>query len=106
MGARPKISVISGHAMDRNEATTVMTRFCRRAFLLFAVGVSATGCVTTPEQTAQRNNDQCVARGYQPNTDAFADCMVRVESERDQRIESRRREALEKPAIPPLNRGY
>ena len=80
--------------------------FLCRSLALLAPTLLVTGCVTSPEQIAKRNADQCTARGYQPNTDAYADCLVRVDTERDQRSESRRREALEKPAIPPLNRGY
>ena len=83
-----------------------MNRFCRRSIALFLPALLVTGCITTAEQIAKRNADQCTARGYQPNTDAYADCLVRVETERDQRSEARRREALEKPAIPPSNRGY
>ena len=83
-----------------------MNRFCRRSIALLVPTLLMTGCVTSPEQIAKRNNDQCTARGYQPGTDAYADCLVRVESDRDQRSEARRREALEKPAIPPSNRGY
>jgi hypothetical protein len=42
-----------------------------------------------------------VARGYKPSTDAFADCVVRIEGERDARIERNRREMMERPAETP-----
>jgi hypothetical protein len=32
--------------------------------------------------------------------------MISLEAERSARMEQRRREALEKPAIPQINRGY
>jgi hypothetical protein len=65
-----------------------------------------TGCITSAEQVAQRNNERCLERGYQPMTDAFSDCLVRLESERDRRIEARRREMMEAPPSPPISRGY
>ena len=45
-------------------------------------------------------------RGYQPNTDAFKDCVVRLDTERTVRMDQRHREAVEKSAIPSSNRGY
>jgi hypothetical protein len=58
-----------------------------------------TGC-SSREQLAQRNQERCEARGYQPKTDAYDDCVVRLESERDVRTESRRLEMLEKSSNP------
>lgn len=83
-----------------------MTYSFGRTVLLLALSALLAGCITTAEQVAQRNEERCEARGYKPGTDAFSDCVVRIESERDQRRESRRREALETPNIPPSNRGY
>ena len=80
--------------------------FCRSIPLL-TLGLLLTGCITTAEQAAQRNEERCVQRGYQPKTDAFSDCIVRLETESDQRRESRRRQLLEKPDNPTTaNRGY
>ena len=81
--------------------------FCR-SILLLTLGVLLTGCITTAEQQAQRNEERCVQRGYQPKTDAFSDCIVRLETESDQHRESRRRQLLEKPDNPTAtaNRGY
>ena len=81
--------------------------FCR-SILGLALGLLVTGCITTsPEQQAQRNEERCVARGYQPKTDAFNDCVVRIESERGQRMESNRRQLMEKPDNPTTgNRGF
>jgi hypothetical protein len=79
----------------------------RRAILLLLLSAPVAGCITTAEQQAKRNEDRCVARGYQPKTDAFNDCVVRIETERTQRMESNRRELLEKPDNPTrTNRGY
>jgi hypothetical protein len=84
-----------------------MTCFFYRSILALALGTLVTGCITTAEQQAQRNEERCVARGYQPKTDAFNDCVVGIESERSQRMESNRRQLLEKPDNPTTgNRGY
>ena len=78
-----------------------------RTTLLLALLVPLAGCVTSsPEQIAQRNNDRCIARGYKPGTDEFADCVVRVDSERDQRMERNRRDLMERPSDPGLPKGY
>ena len=45
-------------------------------------------------------------RGYQPKSDAFNDCVVRIETDRTVRMDQRHREAIEKSAIPSSNRGY
>jgi hypothetical protein len=78
-----------------------MTRF----ILLTLLGALLAGC-TSAAQITQRNEERCQARGYQPNTDAFADCVTRLETERSVRGEQRRREMLEQSAAPPSNRGY
>jgi hypothetical protein len=85
-----------------------MTSSRIRTVVVLALSVPLASCATasTPQQIAQRNNDRCIARGYQPGTDAFADCVVRVDNERDQRMEKNRREMLEKPDGPGLPRGY
>ena len=84
-----------------------MTNPCR-SVLLLAISVLAASCssLMSPEQLAQRNEERCTARGYQPKTDAFADCIVRLETERDTRMQSVHREAAERNGIPSSNRGY
>jgi hypothetical protein len=67
-----------------------MTRSFCRLILTLALAMLVTGCITTAEQQAQRNEERCAARGHQPKTDAFNDCVVRIESERSQRMESNR----------------
>ena len=78
-----------------------------RSFVALALGMLVAGCLMTAEQQAQRNEERCVARGYQPKTDAFNDCVVRIETDRSQRMESNRRQLLEKPDNPTTaNRGF
>ena len=78
-----------------------------RSILLLALSALVTGCITTsPEQQAKRNEERCVERGYQPKSDAFNDCIVRLDTERTVRMDQRHREAVEKSAIPSSNRGY
>jgi hypothetical protein len=84
-----------------------MTASLWRAALTPLIGLLATGCLTTsPEQQAKRNEERCVERGYQPKTDQFSDCVVRLETERTTRMDARHREQVEKSAAPNLNRGY
>jgi hypothetical protein len=84
-----------------------MTCFFYRSILALALGALVTGCITTAEQQAQRNEERCAARGYQPKTDPFNDCVVRMESERSGRMESNRRYQLEKSDNPTTaNRGF
>ena len=83
-----------------------MTRSFGRPLLVLALCALTAGCITSAEQQAQRNEERCTARGYQPNTDAFKDCMVRIDTERELRMQTRRQEMLEKSAIPSSNRGY
>jgi hypothetical protein len=83
-----------------------MTASLCRALLLPLIGVLASGCITTAEQQAKRTEERCVERGYQPKTDAFSDCVVRLDGERSARMDARHREQVEKSAAPSLNRGY
>jgi hypothetical protein len=78
-----------------------MTRFI--VVSIFAALLA--GC-TSAKDVAQRNEERCLARGLQPKTDAFHECLNRLEDDRDRRMETRRRELLEQSAAPPSNRGY
>jgi hypothetical protein len=84
-----------------------MTAPLWRTALIPLIGLLATGCLTmSPEQQAKRNEERCVERGYKPNTDEFADCVVRIETERSNRMDARHREEVSRSAMPSLNRGY
>jgi hypothetical protein len=81
---------------------TTMTR----SFLLLSVLAALLAGCASAKDIAARNEERCQARGLEPKSDKYEDCLRQLENERDARSESRRREALEKPAIPPSNRGY
>ena len=84
----------------------MMTRSFARPILALTLCALVAGCITTAEQQAKRNEERCVERGYQPKSDAFNDCIVRLDTERTVRMDQRHREAIEKSAIPSSNRGY
>ena len=73
-----------------------MGHICRLILLLVLTSFAA-GCISTSEQLAQRNNERCANRGLQPGTDRFSECLVQLEGERVQRMESHRRGMMERP---------
>jgi hypothetical protein len=77
-----------------------MSSIPARIIALTAVCLLTAGCLSSREQVTQRDQDRCVARGYQPGTDAHADCVTRLESDRDTRMETRRREMMERSNVP------
>jgi len=77
-----------------------------RPILMLALCALTSGCITSAEQQAQRNEERCVARGYKPETKEFNDCVAQVETERSLRMQTRHQEMLERSAIPSSNRGY
>lgn len=77
----------------------------RSLLLLSLLAVTLAACASTKDVEA-RNEQRCQARGFEPNSKLYEDCMRQLDAERSARMEQRRREALEQPAIPPLNRGY
>jgi hypothetical protein len=77
-----------------------------RSILLLCLCVLVSGCITSAEQVAARNNERCTNRGLQPDTKNFNDCLTQLDNERDARMQARRQEMLEKSAIPSSNRGY
>ena len=59
-------------------------------------------CCSSMARLAQNDSDRCAARGLQPGTDAFSDCVARLETERKVRAESRYRDmVVERTAVPP-----
>ena len=77
----------------------------RNLLVLSMLAALLAGCASAKD-VAARNEARCQARGLEPKTDNYENCIRQLETERDARMESRRREELEKPAIPPSNRGY
>lgn len=77
-----------------------------RTVLLLTVLAASLAACTSAKDIEARNEERCQARGFEPNSKLYNDCLSQLEAERSARMEQRRREALEKPAIPPLNRGY
>jgi hypothetical protein len=78
-----------------------MTFGFHRSIAVLILGLLLAGCITTAEQQAQRNQERCTARGYQPKTDAFNDCIVRLENESEARRDARHRETVERTTVPP-----
>jgi hypothetical protein len=70
-----------------------------RSILPLALCLLVASCASTT-QLAQRDSDRCAARGYQPNTDDFKDCIVRLETERTVRTDARHREMMERSSAP------
>jgi hypothetical protein len=102
-GRRRQLLLTHPADIDSSQSgNAVMTGLLRRSIPLLVLGALLSGCATA-EQVAQHNEERCAARGYQPKTDGFADCLVRLDTERDTRMESRRRESLEKAYVPPTN---
>ncbi len=77
-----------------------MTHPLWRAIVLLALGALVAACATTPEQQAQRDDQQCTARGYQPNSKTHDECVISLQSRRDARTQQRHRELIDKPATP------
>jgi len=70
-----------------------------RPILLLTLCLLVTGCASSA-QLAQRNEERCTARGLQPKTDAFADCILRLETESEVRKDARHREMMERSSNP------
>lgn len=81
--------------------TIRMTRHLGRLILLAFTTTLLAACATTPEQQASRDGDRCAQRGHQRGSKSHDDCITRLESERDRRIQERHRELVERPALPP-----
>jgi hypothetical protein len=70
-----------------------------RSILLLTLCLALAGCMTAA-QRAQNDEQRCAARGLPPNSDAFKDCVVQLETERQMRIDARHREQVERSANP------
>jgi hypothetical protein len=67
---------------------------------VLALSVLAASCASSPQQMTQRYEERCAAQGLRPNTDAFADCVTQLDNARQQRLETRHREQIERSANP------
>jgi hypothetical protein len=70
-----------------------------RPAVLLALALSLAACASA-QQTAQRDEERCAARGYKPNTKEFETCMLDLETARTVRRDTRHREMMERSANP------
>ena len=75
------------------------------AVLPLALTVLLGACTMSASQRADRDAERCAASGYQPKSDAYADCITRLGTERDARVQARHREMMERSMAPPLSPG-
>lgn len=75
--------------------------YCRLSIVLLSAFLA--GCAASTPRVTQTPDERCAARGHPPNSDAFKKCVIEFETASDVRMETRRRELLEKPYIPPTN---
>ena len=67
-----------------------------RLIVLLTLSALVTACATSPEQQARRDGERCAA-GHQPQSKSYEDCLSRIASERDARLQQRHRELVERP---------
>ena len=77
-----------------------------RSLLLLSLLAATLAACTSTKDIEARNEQRCQARGLEPNTKNYEDCIRQLDVDRSGRMEQRRREQLETPAIPQINRGY
>jgi hypothetical protein len=88
-----------------------MTHACRRsvalAAVLLALGALAAGCgsMQSAEQRAEQDAERCKAGGREPDSKEFKECVTRLASDRDARVQARHREMMERSMAPPITRG-
>jgi len=75
-----------------------MTYFLYRSIPLL-LGAFLASCASS-EQLAQRNDERCAAQGHQPNSVAFINCVAQIEGRRQERMDARHRETVEKSSNP------
>ncbi len=80
----------------------MISRFVLNAALL-SLGVLLSACAASPERTAERNRDRCIAAGHREGTDAFAGCLAQIETNSDVRREANRRFMMESRPDTPLS---
>jgi uncharacterized protein YecT (DUF1311 family) len=78
-------------------------KFCRSLLLLSVMGGLVAACATAAQQT-QNDDDRCTAHGLKPTTKEHDDCVTRLQSSRDARLQQRHQEMVERPAATPFGR--
>ena len=56
-------------------------------FILLSISAALLAGCTSAKDVAQRHEERCLARGLQPKTDHFQDCLNQLDNERDRRME-------------------
>jgi uncharacterized protein YecT (DUF1311 family) len=79
--------------------TSHMSDNFRRSMPWLVLSLLVAGCATSPEQYAQRDDQEC-ARAHEPNTKAHDDCVGRRQAQRDARMKAQHQEMVERPATP------
>lgn len=74
------------HAVSCRRKQTAMNK---KVLILLGITGLLTGCVTmTPEQRRAADEQTCQSYGFKPRTDAFANCLMRLDLDRraDRRV--------------------
>lgn len=67
--------------------------------LMLAFGTT-TGCATVdPAQQRAADQAQCAGYGYQPGTDAFANCMMKIDTRRQDRADAKAKSDADMKAL-------
>jgi hypothetical protein len=67
--------------------------------IILALGLLLAGCASA-ERLAQRDATRCTARGFEPNSADYKNCLAQLDNERSARIDARHREMVERSASP------
>jgi hypothetical protein len=82
--------------MEKQAAGASMSTNLIRPAALAAVAIVLAGCQTAEEVRA-RDENRCVAYGFRPRTDAFAECLQRIDLDRRASLRESSRDALFMP---------
>jgi hypothetical protein len=66
----------------------IMTRIRQATYLMLLTATAALGACATPEPLRQADTAQCSSFGFTPGTDAFAGCMQKLWTERQQKSDA------------------
>ena len=76
-----------------------MSTIVSRLAVLAVVALAVTGCQSAQEVRAA-NESRCLSYGFRPRTDAFAECLQRIDLDRRASLRQSSRDALYMP--PPV----